>query len=493
MDTVGVRRVAALSWAFLGVAVLLLFALPSLVDVDLWGHMAMGRETLARGWPPLRDPFAYVPTLYPLIYHEWLSGVVFYLVLRGLGDLGLKALLLGLACATLTVALAAARRLGASAAALFVGVLIVVPSLRPGYLPIRPQLFTFLGLALLLLICVRARTGSPGGLWAVPPLMAVWANLHGGFVAGLGVLGLYVLVEIAARRHPWRAAAVGVAAGLATLVNPYGLGYWGFMWRALAMDRPAIKEWAPLIRYWASDWPSILLVLVAALSVAVARRRDPFGLLVLAATGYFALRHAKHVPLLAVAALVFVPPALTPFLDGLVAPLRARLAGAPILARLLAAGLAALTLLLAVDLALFTRWRLAVPAEDYPVGAVEFLRLNRLQGNLATPFQWGQYVLWKLAPDVRVSFDGRYETVYPEDVARANFDFLYGTGDWRRLLRDYPTEMVLVSKAFPGARRMAQEPGWTAVYDDAVSTLYLPAARAMVRWVRPVGALGTIP
>ena len=72
-------------------------------------------------------------------------------------------------------------------------------------------------------------------------------------------------------------------------------------------------------------------------------------------------------------------------------------------------------------------------------------------------------------------------------------DFLYGTGDWRRLLRDYPTEMVLVSKAFPGARRMAREPGWTAVYDDAVSTLYLPAARAMVRWVRPVGALGTIP
>jgi hypothetical protein len=493
MDTAGVRRVAALSWAFLGVAVLLLFALPSLVDVDLWGHMAMGRETLAQGWPPLRDPFAYVPTVYPLIYHEWLSGVVFYVVLQAAGDLGLKALLLALALATLVAALAAARRLRASAPALFVGILIAVPALRPGYLPIRPQLFTFLGLACLILICVRARTGAPRGLWAVPPLLAVWANLHGGFVAGLGVLGLYVLVEVAARRRPGRAIGVGVATVLATLVNPYGIGYWGFMWRALAMERPAIKEWAPLIQYWASDWPALLLILVAALSIGMARPRDPFGILVLAATGYFALRHAKHGPLLAVAALAFVPPALSPLLDGLVAPLRARLAGVPALARLVAAALALFTLLLAVDLVLFTRWRLAVPAEDYPVGAVEFLRLNRLRGNLATPFQWGQYVLWKLAPGVRVSFDGRYETVYPEEVARVNFDFLYGTGDWGRLLRDYPTEMVLVSKAFPGARRMARAPGWTAVYEDPVSALYLPVARAAGPWVRPAEARGTIP
>jgi hypothetical protein len=173
--------------------------------------------------------------------------------------------------------------------------------------------------------------------------------------------------------------------------------------------------------------------------------------------------------------------------------LRARLAGSRILARLVAAGLLAATSLLVVDLAVFTRWRLAVPAEDYPVGAVELLRLNRLHGNLATPFQWGQYVLWKLGPDVRISFDGRYETVYPDDVARVNFDFLYGVGDWRRLLRDYPTEMVLVSKAFPGAQLMAREPGWVAVYEDEVSALYLPAARATSPWVRPVAPRGTIP
>jgi hypothetical protein len=236
-----------------------------------------------------------------------------------------------------------------------------------------------------------------------------------------------------------------------------------------------------------------VLLLVAAGSVVVARRREPFGILVLAATAYFALRHAKHVPLFAVAVLVFVPPALTPLLDGVVAPLRARLVVSPILARLLAAGLVAATTLLTVNLTMFTRWRLAVPAEDYPVGAVELLRLNRFQGNLATPFQWGQYVLWKLGPDVRISFDGRYETVYPDDVTRVNFDFLYGRGDWRRLLHDYPTEMVLVSKAFPGAQLMAREQGWVAVYEDEVSALYLPAARAARQWIRPVASRGTIP
>jgi hypothetical protein len=62
------------------------------------------------------------------------------------------------------------------------------------------------------------------------------------------------------------------------------------------------------------------------------------------------------------------------------------------------------------------------------VEVVDFLRVNGVRGNLATPFDWGQYVLWKLHPAVKVSFDGRYETVYPEEVARDNFNFIRGEG-----------------------------------------------------------------
>ena len=121
----------------------------------------------------------------------------------------------------------------------------------------------------------------------------------------------------------------------------------------------------------------------------------------------------------------------------------------------------------------------------YPVGAVDFLRLNGLQGNLALPYNWGEYVLWELYPKVKVSFDGRYETVYPPSVATDNFNFMYGRGDWRRLLRDYPTQMVLVDKTYPMARLMEREPGWTAVYDDPRSALYLPTEKGSGVWRIP--------
>ena len=48
---------------------------------------------------------------------------------------------------------------------------------------------------------------------------------------------------------------------------------------------------------------------------------------------------------------------------------------------------------------------------------------------------------------------------------------MYGQGDWRRLLREYPTQIVLVDKTYPIARLMEKEPGWTVVYQDRKSVV----------------------
>jgi hypothetical protein len=146
-----------------------------------------------------------------------------------------------------------------------------------------------------------------------------------------------------------------------------------------------------------------------------------------------------------------------------------RRVGAPI-----AAGVVGLyAAILALDLAVLTPWEPIVSERAYPVDAVRFLKENGVHGNLATPFDWGQYVLWNLHPEVKVSFDGRYETVYPEEVAADNFNFVRAERDWRRLLTQYPTELVLVARAQPVAPLMAREPGWALAYEDPVSRVYI--------------------
>jgi hypothetical protein len=94
---------------------------------------------------------------------------------------------------------------------------------------------------------------------------------------------------------------------------------------------------------------------------------------------------------------------------------------------------------------------------------------------------------------VKVSFDGRYETAYPEAVVADNFNFARGEGDWRRLLTQYPTEMVLVARAHPVAPLMAGEPGWALAYEDPVSRIYLRADKIPRTVPPPTIGRGTAP
>jgi hypothetical protein len=194
----------------------------------------------------------------------------------------------------------------------------------------------------------------------------------------------------------------------------------------------------------------------------------------LAVTSYLGMRHFEYMPFLAIAGVAFGSFHLTPLLDRTLDRLRQRLGRVRRVGALLAAGVLGLyAAILALDLAVLTPWEPIVSDGAYPVDAVRFLKANGVRGNLATPFDWGQYVLWNLHPEVKVSFDGRYETAYPEEVAADNFNFIRGEGDWRRLLTQYPTEMVLVARAHPVAPLMEKEPGWALGYEDPVSRIYV--------------------
>jgi hypothetical protein len=155
------------------------------VDPDLWGHLRFGRDALAGGRLPITDPYSFTQDV-PWINHEWLSEVVQAIAYRGAGVLGivvLKVVVLGAAFVLLTrhtVAISDEHRWWLLAAGI-VGV-------APGALTMRPQLWTFLFVPLLWHALNRRRW-----LAAIPVIFAVWANLHGGWIVGAGVGGLWLV------------------------------------------------------------------------------------------------------------------------------------------------------------------------------------------------------------------------------------------------------------------------------------------------------------
>ncbi len=178
---------AALFFTLLSLVLSLLAT--TVAEPDLWGYLSFGRLFWQSQKFPYRDVFAYVPTLNPWIYHEWLTGVLFYPLYRALGDPGLQVLKYVLGLATMGLVYRTARLRGGHplAAALFIA--IILKGARFGYLPVRAQVFTFCFFALSLYWLERARlSGQWRTLYLLPMIQIAWCNLHGGFLAGVGHL-----------------------------------------------------------------------------------------------------------------------------------------------------------------------------------------------------------------------------------------------------------------------------------------------------------------
>lgn len=450
------------------------------VDPDMFHEMALFREALALGRLPLEDRFAYTPTVYPSVHHEWGAGAVMYAVATTLGPSGIMLLKYVLTLGVMAACFSCARRRGASLAMVVTLVPVTILAGCIGFTTIRAQMFTMLFLALLLNWLEIDRQGGRRWLWAFVPVYVLWLNLHAGFVVGA------VVIAVHAVEQRLRGERVGhllaLLAGLAALVivNPYGWRYYPYLVHALTMARPMIIEWRPL---WEAD-PTMFRVYVVSLLLAVYAAstlgwRRLSGVLVLGFTAYAAARHMRHLSLYLVAWLCTVPGWLEQTRLGERIATLWRTRWRWVLG--FATAIGAVCLARAVPR---EPWKLQVPTSPvdetfgrpmYPAGVVAYLRDVDFHGNLMVPFVPGGYVIWQLYPRVKVSIDGRYEVAYQHGILEENEDLYQTKNAWRETLAKYPTDAVLVPRSCPLARSLPAQGAWQRVYRDDAYDLYARA------------------
>jgi hypothetical protein len=113
---------------------------------------------------------------------------------------------------------------------------------------------------------------------------------------------------------------------------------------------------------------------------------------------------------------------------------------------------------------------------NFPARAVAFLKQGDARGNMAIPFDWGEYVIWHLGPAVKVSIDGRRETAYSDEAYRQSRGFELGASDWDALLKTgQPTDLVLVPLASPTIERLSRIPEWIPLYRDTCCLVFVRA------------------
>ena len=216
-------------------------------DFDLWARLEVG-SVFFQTWHVLRhDIFSYLPTKEIWVDHEWGTGVLLYGFAKYFGEYGifiLKALLIYSIFMLVgkSINLRDGKKLPSS---LFYGFLGY--ALFPGIASLlRSQMFTYLFFIVWIYALERVRLKEKRILWLFPCTMLFWVNVHGGFVAGIGLVLLYLVGELLNRKNPLPYLWIMVSILPVTLINPYGFALWRYIVDAVLMPRPNIPEWQPI-------------------------------------------------------------------------------------------------------------------------------------------------------------------------------------------------------------------------------------------------------
>jgi hypothetical protein len=475
-------------------------------DSDLWGHIRFGQAMLKAGHMIEADPYSYSAPGHLWRNHEWLSEVIFALVYNSGGVFGLE--LLKLCCSAamvlfLALALAETQVLGQIQGAV---VMLTAPAMAT-YMQMRPQLFTFTLLAALVWLLASDSYRRAGRLWLAVPIMGLWANFHGGYIAGLGALGAYAAVasiEAILESRDWRRVAhlslIVVASVLATLVNPYGVGAWYAVGHALTnpLTRRVINDWMPITVTIAGLWktyvPAAIIFIYALgflsallVGVALVPRGNDLPLVVIAII--FSVAALAAMRNLALAVIITSVPLARHL--GLALQQRGR-APAGKAARRAAVRdgslpgttdqpdrssreyvgqlFAAAAAILLISNGLFSRSLESVL--PCPAGAVAFMKEHHLHGNVLSIYNWGEYLIWHLAPESKVFIDGRYDTVYPPQVIKDYFVFESVSPDPERVLKAYKHDFALVPPETDQWVVISRSPDWKLLYRDENAGLF---------------------
>ncbi len=257
-------------------AVLVICARFPLRDTDLPWHVLLGREVLAgtpvgeagRGWSLAPVPDSWVTS-------QWLSEVGLAVVQRTWGWTGileLRLLTVAAALATLAVASLRYRTSPASMLAFLAGAATLLPFAQE-----RSQQVTFILAPLLGLLWLRGvRDARLVPWWVVLPVVAAWANLHGGWflvpVTAAGIaLGRW-LDHGLRDRVAGRALVLGVVALAAASLTP--LGPAGLLKPLdFTASTTMLNEWQHTVPANVVAAPTMLLVAVVLVAWARGRER----------------------------------------------------------------------------------------------------------------------------------------------------------------------------------------------------------------------------
>ena len=465
---------------------------------DLWGHLAYGRLVCTTHALPATEPLMPLAEGMPFVDTAWLSQVLGYRALAHWGPPGVQFLHAAAiaACFALLAYGFYSRTRSWLFSAAGLGLFETLNWFQ--FRIVRPQMAGLVCFVLLLAM-LSARRWRRVYWMAIPLTIAVWANLHGSFIVGLGVIACACLgrtIDVWRRTHRLAAPLRDVPArrlfllaelaAAAALLNPYGLRlYSEVLTFSQNPNLASLIEWDPL------NFRTMQGQLCAAMALALAivyrlspRRVSAAEVLTLAALGASALWSARMLiwwtPVAAACFAIHGHAAWRRFF-----PLAG---GEPASVR--SGKWSVVTLGLMWIFFSYTPFGMRVlhgregaikdsVSRDTPVAAVAWLREHPPAGLVFNVFEWGDYLLWAGPPDVKVFVTSQAHLV-PREIWRDYLSVINMSSGWTEAFDRYDVQALLLDKAERGdlIYSLRENKQWKRSFEDDLAVIFIRQAEA---------------
>ena len=446
------------------------------VDPDLWWHIKVGQDILATHHFPNADIYSFTVNGHPWMAYEWLGELVFALAAKMGGVFGLEVMLVLLSSAVVLALYGFATIRSGNSKAGFVSTLLLC-SLAFASFNMRPQMFGYLFLLLVLIALEKFHRGQRKAVWWLPLLFLVWVNVHGSFIIGIGVVVVHLLAGLKGFRagtieaRQWtpseRMQLEGVLlACLAVLpFTPYGTRVAVYPFD-MALSQPVnvanILEWQPMPFNILGGKMFLGAVLGFFLIQMVLRIQWRLSEMVLLFGGIaMACLHVRFL-------LIFVP-----FFAPLFANVLARWMPAyePRKDKFVLNGILMAGVMVAIVHYFPTRQDIEkIVARDFPVQALSYLEQHPVAGPMFNTYGFGGYLVYS---GQKVFIDGRGD-LYERGGVLTDYlaVSLIHPGSFSVLDR-YGVQSCILSRGEPMAVVLLASPHWQRAYSDNTSEIFV--------------------
>ena len=467
-------------------------------DPDFWWGTLVGQMIL-NGHFPHTDPFTFTAVGHRFIVQLWGSEVLLDLLYK----VGMIPVILFFAIISLLgflIALERVRRRGISPGILAVvgalGLAVGLSTFGP-----RSQMFTFLGVALLLFVLDWHKRKGGRMIWLLVPFFCIWGNLHGGFNIGLGLFFLVILAEFIEKKFLFPRQGNSAGRGLdkagkresrvrilvlvllvsviGLIVNPNGpyvyLYAFGLLSNSVAQSN--LDEWRSPSFHDPTFLPLLILIfllIVVAPKAKKATLADIFTAIAGVGLTLYAVRD------LSILSVTYMP--LAAFgIQGWKDELGRTKFKVPI--RKFGRFFAFLVLVISlVASAFITGEHLASPLNNskssaYPVAVAEEI-CSLPKENLFTPYGSSGWILYEMkdggiknCPQDKVFIFGDVDTMGPI-IFQAYLNITAGSSDSLALLKNYHAQLVWQQKGSPLITVLEGSPNWRLIWQNGTEVIF---------------------